>query len=180
MDPTNFARLGLSWSEAWLTALSATGIYTAVVVLSRVTGARQFAASSSYDLAFVFALGSVVGRVVLVRTTLLAGIVGLCTLFGLHAAFGWLHHHSRVVHRLMQNRPILLVADGRVLRDNLRRAHVSLVELHQELRLDGKGSLQGVRAVVLERNGSFSVLLDGEVVTDEIFDGVVGAETLRP
>ena len=104
--------LGLSWTEAGLVVLTATGIYLAVVVLSRVFGQRQFAQSSTYDLAFVFALGSLIGRVILVRTSLLAAVVGLVTMFLLHSATGWLHHHNATVHRLMQNRPVLLVAHG--------------------------------------------------------------------
>ncbi len=170
--------LWLSWSDAWLTVVTAAGIYVAMIVFSRLWGQRQFATSSSYDLAFVFALGSLIGRVVLVRTTLAVALLGLFTMFALHAATGWLHHHVAVIHRLVQNRPILLVAGSTVLEDNLRRAHTSELELFQQLRLAGRGSLDDVEVVILERNGAFSVIGHDEPIDAELFQEVVGRERL--
>lgn len=70
----DLARLGLSWTEALLVVVTAAVIYVTVTVLSRIFGQRQFSVTTSYDLAFTFALGSVIGRVILVRTTLAAGV----------------------------------------------------------------------------------------------------------
>lgn len=169
MSTSALSELSLSWTEAWLTVLTATGIYFATILFSRIFGQRQFATSSSYDMAFVFALGSVIGRVVLVRTSLLTAVLGLATLFVLHSATGWLHHHVRFVHELVQNPPILVVADGELLVDSLERAHVSRDELRQALRLAGVTSMDEVSAVVLERSGSLSVLR-GDVEPDLLAD----------
>lgn len=169
----SIARLGVSWTEALLVVVTATGIYGAAIVLSRLFGQRQFSVSTSYDLAFTFALGSVIGRVILVRTSLAAGVLGLTTLFILHSISGRLHHSMRAVHLLIQNQPVLLAVDGRILDDNLRAAHTSRAELHQAVRQHGHGSLEHVGAVVLERNGGMSVL-DRDVERDpEVFAGVV-------
>ena len=169
MDPAVVRQFGITWTEVWLTVATATAIYVTMVVLSRVFGARQYLSSSGYDLAFVFGLGSLIGRVVLVRTTFTVAAVGLFTLFVLHAVFGWLHHHVPVVHRAIQNRPIVLCSRGHILDANLRRAHLSRVELYQQLRLQGRGSLDGVRAMLLERNGQISIIGDGERLDPEVF-----------
>lgn len=163
----------MSWTEALLVVVTAAGIYATVILLSRLFGQRQFSVTTSYDLAFTFALGSVVGRVILVRTSLAAGVLGLATLFVLHALSGRLHHSVRAVHDLIQNRPVLLVVDGRVLDDNLRAARTSRSELYQQLRAHGHGSLEGVGAVVLERNGRMSVLDRDEARDPELFAEVV-------
>lgn len=170
--------LALSRQEAWLTVVVATSIYVLAVVLSRLFGQRQLTTSSSYDVMFVFAIGSVMGRVILVRTSLGAAAVGLVTMFLLHAAAGWLHHHSPLVHRLTQNRPVLLVADGRILDDGLRAARVSTFEVHQQVRLQGYGSLRGVAAVVLERSGKVSVIGQDEELDPALFGEVRGREQL--
>lgn len=172
------SELGLTWPEAVLVVLTAAVVYLLVVVLSRVFGQRQFSQSSTYDLAFVFALGSLVGRVILVRTSLLAAVLGLVTMFTLHFATGWLHHRSATVHRLMQNQPVLLAAHGRVLEDNLRLAHTSHVELYRQLRLSGRASLDGVAAVILEPNGQTSVISDGDRLDPDLLDEVIGVERL--
>lgn len=160
--------LGITFTETWLTVLTATGVYFGAILFSRVFGQRQFASSSSYDLIFVFALGSLIGRVVLVRTSLATALVGLLTLFLLHAATGWLHHNVKAVHDLIQNPPILLVAEGEVVEDGLRRAHLSRTELYQAVRLEGHGSLAGLRAVIMERTGRISVLQEGSPIDAEV------------
>lgn len=169
----SLARLGMSWGEALLVVLTAAGIYAAVILLSRLFGQRQFSVTTSYDLAFTFALGSVVGRVILVRTSLAAGVLGLTTLFALHALSGRLHHSVGAVHDLIQNRPVLLAADGRILDANLRATHTSRSELYQQLRAHGHGSLVDVGAVVLERNGRMSVLDRRAHRDPDVFDEVV-------
>lgn len=162
------AELGITFTEVWLTVVTATGVYLGAILFSRVFGQRQFATSSSYDLIFVFALGSLIGRVVLVRTSLATALVGLLTLFLLHAATGWLHHNVTAVHHLIQNPPILLVAEGRIVEDGLRRAHLSRTELYQAVRLEGHGSLSGLRAVIMERTGRISVLQEGSPIDADV------------
>lgn len=178
MTDSILSGLGLSWAEAWLTVVTAAGIYATIILLSRVFGQRQFATSSTYDLAFIFAMGSLVGRVILVRTSLLAAVLGLFTMFSLHAMTGWLHQNVRVLHLAIQNRPILVVADGDVLEDNRRRAHLSHFELYQQLRLHGLGSLEKVRAVILERNGDLSIITADQRVDAEVFQEVIGNDRL--
>lgn len=172
------AELGLSLRQASLVVIAAVVIYVAMVVLSRIFGQRQFLQTSTYDLAFAFALGTLVGRVILVRTTLLAGVLGLVTMFSLHAGMAWLHHHSSAFHRLVQNRPVLLAAHGHVLEDNLRRSQTSHVELYRLLRLQGHGSLEGIAAAILEPSGQLSVLADDEPLDAQMVEEVVGVERL--
>lgn len=168
-----WSQLGITWSQLWLTIVSAIGVYAAILALSRLFGQRQFASSTSYDLAFMFAMGSLIGRTLLVRVSLLNAIVALCTMFALHAATGWLHHHVPVMHDLIQNRPVMVVNDGRILDDALRRTGTSRTEIYQAVRLEGVGSLDEVVAVVLERNGRFSVLKRSERLDADMFAEVV-------
>lgn len=171
-------QLGVSWSDAWLTVVTAAGIYATIILLSRLFGQRQFAESSTYDLAFVFAMGSLVGRVVLVRVSLLTAVVGLSTMFVLHAVTGWLHQNIHVVHRAIQNPPILVVAHGEVLEGNRRRAHISHFEIYQQLRLHGLSSLEDVGAVILERNGRLSIITADQPIDAEVVQEVIGHEQL--
>lgn len=178
MDPS-LSRLGISGGEALLVVVTAVGIYLAMIVFSRVFGQRQFTQLSSYDLAFTFALGSVVGRVILVRTSLAAGALGLATLFTLHALTGLLHHRVRAAHHLIQNRPVLLARDGALLEEQLRAAGTSSDEVFQQLRLQGVGSLADVGCVVLERNGQMSVLAPDARRDPDVFAEVIAPPATR-
>lgn len=170
--------LALGWSDAGLVVLTATSVYVAMLVLSRLFGQRQFATITTYDIPFVFAIGSLVGRVILVRTSLAAALVGLVTLFLLHSVTGWLHHHVPAFHRLSQNRPVLLAVDGRILEEGLDAAHTSRLEVYEAVRLRGLASLEETRAVVLERNGRLSVIPRGASPDPELWREVAGVEHL--
>lgn len=115
--------LSITWQEAALVVISAIGIYLAVLTLSRLYGPRSFSQASSFDLALVVSMGAIIGRVVLVRTSLAAGVLGLATMFVIHATVNRSSHHPRVVKDVVSNSPILLVEDGTLLEDNIRRAH---------------------------------------------------------
>lgn len=171
--------LWLSWTEAGLVVLTATVVYVLTIAAARLYGQRQFSRLSSYDMVFTFALGSVIGRVVLVRTSLSAAVLGLVTLFSLHALTGRLHHGVRRVHETIQNRPVLLVADGEVQEDLLERAHVSRWEVRQALRSAGHGSYRPVRAVIMEPSGEFSVLDGAEELDRQFLADAVGGDRVR-
>lgn len=173
-----WGQLGLSWTEAGLTAITATTIYLAIILLTRLLGQRQFATSSTYDLAFIFALGSLIGRVILVRVSLGTALVGLVVMFALHGAVGWMHHRIDVVHDVIQNPPILLLAHGEVIDGNVKRARTSRYEIHEALRLRGLGSARDAAAVILERNGEFTVIEETRELAPEVFEEVVGREHL--
>lgn len=173
-----WTQLGMTWSQLSLTIATAVGVYAAILALSRIFGQRQFASLSTYDLAFNFALGSLIGRTVLVRVSLLNAVVALCTMFVLHTVTGWLHHRSRLLHNVIQNQPVLLVANGRLLDHALHRTGTSRVEVFQAARLQGLGSLDDVAAVILERNGEFSFVNRSQRLDADLFGEVAGNHTL--
>jgi uncharacterized membrane protein YcaP (DUF421 family) len=168
--------LGLSWQQAASVVVSTIGIYVAFVVLLRLVGQRALANMSSFDLAAAIALGAVMGRVILGYTpTLLAGIIGLLTLFALQGVFGFIRRYPRV-DAVMTNLPLLLMADGEPVEANLRKAHIVEDELKGKLRLAGVRGYEDVALVILERTGEVSVLKRGETISDEMLADVHGRE----
>lgn len=172
------AELGVTWSQAGAVVLSAVGVYLTLLVLLRIVGQRSMASMSSFDFAAAVAVGAVMGRAILgYSPTLLAGVVGLATLFGLQVLFGLVRRHPRLQSAL-NNPPILLLAHGRLLPDNLRRAHVVEDELREQLRLHGVRCYDDVACMVLERTGAVSVIRSGEPIAQDVLADVVGAEVL--
>lgn len=172
------SELGISWEEAGIVVVIGVAIYAAALVGARLFGQRQFASLSTHDLVFVFALGSIIGRVVLVRTSLAGAVVGLATMFTLHALMSRLYRSNRRIHELIQNPPLLLVADGRPVRSQLQRGRMGQFELRQLLRQQGYGTFEGLRAVVLEPTGRLSVIESDTPVAEEFLEEVDGADLL--
>ncbi|GAB1692868.1 DUF421 domain-containing protein [Krasilnikovia sp. M28-CT-15] len=171
-------RLGMSWADALTVVAAAAGVYLAFLVMIRVVGQQALAATSSFDLAATTALGAVVGRAVLGYTpTLTAGVVGMATLLALQAAFGMLRRSHRL-DQTLGSQPLLLMADGVVLPEKLRRARIAEDELRQRLREAGIRRYDDVAAVILERTGTLSILRQGETIAPELISDVPGHELL--
>ncbi|GGK92224.1 DUF421 domain-containing protein [Planomonospora parontospora subsp. parontospora] len=170
----------LTWADACAVIVSAVGVYVAFLILVRLVGQRALAAMSSFDFAAVIALGAVMGRAVLGYTpTLTAGLLGMGTLFVLQAVFGRLRRNRRL-DRTMSNLPLLLMANGEILHDNLRKAQIVEDELRQKLRLSAVHRYEDVAAVIFERTGAISVLRRGESIDSDLISDVRGWELLAP
>jgi uncharacterized membrane protein YcaP (DUF421 family) len=156
----------LTWDEALSVALSAIGLYVALLLMLRVTGRRLVAPLSNYDVAAGISIGAIFGRAVLGYTpTLPAGVIGLATLAGVHTATRQLRPAA-----LLGDGPVLLVRDGEVLTDALRRARLHEEDLRLALRRASIGSWSQVGAMVLERSGTISVLRSGQPLDDALLD----------
>lgn len=99
------SELGISWQEAGLVVVTALAIYGVTLVGARVLGQRQFASLSTHDLVFVFALGSIIGRTVLVRTSLAGAVIGLTTMFAAHTTMSRLYRSRPRAYAAIQNPP---------------------------------------------------------------------------
>jgi uncharacterized membrane protein YcaP (DUF421 family) len=171
-------RLGVSGTDALAVVVSAAGLYVAFLIMLRVVGQRAFAAMSSFDLAATIAFGAVMGRAILGYTpTLVAGVLGMATLLSLQAVSGFLRRSSRL-DAVLTNMPVLLMADGVVLHDQLRKTNMLEDELREKLRLAGIRRYGDVAAVILERTGAISVLRRGETIAPEMLSDVRGRDRL--
>lgn len=137
--------------------------YAALVVMLRVSGKRTLAKMNAFDLVVTVALGSTLATVLLSKDVALAeGVLAFATLIALQFAVAWLSVRSTAVREAVKSEPALLLFQGRYLDDALRRERVSREEVRAAIRAAGQASLSEVTAVVLETDGTFSVVR-GEV-----------------
>lgn len=132
--------------------------YVALVLLLRISGKRTLAKLNAFDLVVTVALGSTLASVLLSSQVSVAeGVLALFLLVGLQYVVAWTQVRVPAVRRVVKSEPTLVYRDG-FLDDALRRQRVTREEVVQAARTQGHGDLDAVAAVVLETDGSFSVL----------------------
>lgn len=172
--------LTVSPLESLAVVLSTIGMYLAMVLLVRVLGPRMLSGMSGFDLAAVIAFGAVIGRSALGEfPAFSAGLIALATLIVLQGIVGTARR-TRLGSMMIDNHPVLLMAGGRMLEDNMARCHVLPSELQSRLRLAGIRHLGEVAAAVFEPTGVTSVLRRGEPIDPQLLSGVVGAAEVPP
>ena len=92
-------------------------------------------------------------------TSVTDGMILIATLIGWNVLMDWLAFHFPRFRRFAQPTSLLLVSEGRLLMDNLQQELISEEELWSKLRQQGIERLDQVKAVYLEPDGGFSVIL---------------------
>jgi uncharacterized membrane protein YcaP (DUF421 family) len=160
------------WSGVVRVVVVGIAAYAAVVIVLRTSGKRTLAKMNAFDLVVTVALGSTLATILLTRdVALVEGVVALALLAGLQFAVAWLVVRSRGFAAAVRSGPTALLSDGRLDEPALRRQRVTAADVRQAVRAQGIGSLADVALVVLETDGSLSVvpqsaLGDGSAVVD--------------
>ncbi len=147
------------WTNVLHSLVTGVGGYVALILWLRISGKRTLSQWNAFDAIVTFALGSMLATATLSpTTTLVQGAIAFGIFVALQFVITWLAVRSGVVRRLIKARPTLLVRDGRMLDDVLRRERVTEGEVLAALRDKGLVALSQAHAVVLETSGRFSVI----------------------
>lgn len=133
--------------------------YAALVMLLRVSGKRTLGKMNAFDLVVTVALGSAFATVVLDKSVPLAeGVVAFAVLIALQYVITWLSVRVRWVRALVKSEPTLLVSDGTYLDNAMSAQRVTREEVEAALREQGVSGVETVACVVLETDGTLSVI----------------------
>lgn len=146
----------LHWLELIVRAVV---VYAFLVVLIRITGRRQVGMMSPTDFILLLILSNAVQNSMNGGDNSLgAGLVLATALIALNYGVSWLARRSKFVEQLLVGRPVFIVRDGRLDEHVLAKEKVTHHELMAALRSAGCPNIEAARHVILETNGSISVV----------------------
>ncbi|GAA4243258.1 MULTISPECIES: DUF421 domain-containing protein [Winogradskyella] len=152
--------------------LTAIGIYMALVILTRISGKRSFSKMSSFDFAMTVSIGSILATVIVSKSVSLQyGIIGLVLIYSLQMIVA-AARHWKPIRNLVDNKPTLLMQNGKLIAANLKKCKVTESDVKAKLREANVIQLSEVKAVVFESTGDISVLhgADNKAIDDWIMD----------
>lgn len=134
-------------------------IYAFLVLALRLLGKRELGQMNIYDLVLIIVIANAVQNAMVGDdTTLIGGMVAALTLLILNRLLNLLLVRSDKIERALVGEPILLFNDGQLIEERMRREGVTQEQLLAALREHGLETLEEVRMVVLEVDGSLSVV----------------------
>lgn len=159
------------WSNFVVLPAVALGAYVWLILVLRLTGKRSLSKLNAFDFAITVALGSALATVIIDRSVgILRGAVALAMLALLQYVLTKLSLWSRFIRKTVRSRPTLLVRDGKLFDQAMYHERVTTDELAEAIRNNGQGRLDDVGAVILETDGSFSVIPRSEQDYDLLYD----------
>lgn len=133
--------------------------YVGLIALLRASGKRTLSKMNAFDLIVTVALGSTLATILLSEDVALAeGMAAFALLIFLQFAVTWSSVRVAWVRRLVTGEPALLLRAGVMLPAAMRTARVTAEEVKAAIRQAGLASLAQVEAVVLETDGTMSVI----------------------
>src|SRR2546422_982313 len=141
----------------WEKVLRSVVVYLFVLLAFRFTGKRQVGQLTPFDLVVLLIISNVVQNAVIgPDNSLGGGLLGAAVILGLNYAFVDLTFRSKRLRRLLEATPTLLIHNGQILHQNLKKERITLDDLHAALRRGGVVDAEHVRVAVLEENGGIS------------------------
>lgn len=136
--------------------------YASAVLLIRIAGKRLLSKMNAFDLVVTVALGSTLATILLSSSIpLLEGVFALALLVALQYVVAWSAVRSALIRKIIKAQPTMLAYKGAFLAESMKRERVTRDEVLSAIRSQGFGKLDEVHAIVLETDGSFSVLRSG-------------------
>ena len=133
-------------------------IYLVLIVAVRLLGKRQVGQMEPSE----FVVTMLVANLASIPMEdpgipLLSGVVPIGTVLGIELLLSALCLRSIFVRKLLCGKPVILIENGNILQNNLRRTRVTLDELTGHLREKDVLDLRSVQYAILETNGNLSV-----------------------
>lgn len=151
-----------NWNDLVRISLIGATAYLAVIVALRTSGKRTLAKWNAFDFIVTIALGSTLATAILdEKTSYAEGILAFAILVALQFSISWLSVRSRTVRRITRSEPRFLYRNGEFTAA-LGKERVTEAEVRAAVRGSGIASMSEVGAVVLEADGSVSVLRNSQ------------------
>jgi uncharacterized membrane protein YcaP (DUF421 family) len=142
-------------------ALKSIAVYVFIVAAIRVFGKKEFAQLSIIDLVFILLISnSVQNAMVGADSSLEGGLVAAFSLFLMNYIFKKISLFSKGFSKAIEGEPIMLIYQGEVKLDGLKKAQISVDQLKAVVREHGVESIELVNLAMFEVDGNISVLSD--------------------
>ena len=148
-----------NWESIFRTFIISILAYVALVILLRIFGKRTLSKMNAFDFIVTIALGSTLATVLLNKDVALAdGVLAFALLISFQYIITYWSARSRKISKLVKSTPTLLVYRGEMLERAMKKERIARDEIFAIVREKGFSDLEEIDAVVLETDGSLTLI----------------------
>lgn len=141
-------------------ALRALIVFIVSIAMLKIGDKRFMGKSTALDVFLGIVFGSTVSRAITGNAPFFPALVGGLVLVVLHWVFAAIAFRSHGFGTLVKGSNRLLVKEGEIQWDAMRRSHITTHDLHEALRSKGEEpDVRRMKEAHLERNGDISVIM---------------------
>lgn len=133
-------------------------IFVGALGMVRLGAKRFLGRKTAFDIILMFVLGSMLSRAINGPAQLLPTLVAGFALVVIHRLMAMLAFRFQWFGRIVKGRDDVIISNGEVQKDALRKHHLTDRDLLEDLRLRSIADVSEVKEARLERSGDLSVL----------------------
>ena len=144
--------------SVWEKLIRAAVIYVFLVIALRLAGKREMAQLTTVDFVVLLAVSNAVQNGLIgADNTVTGAVIGASTLFVINAGAAYLFYRSRKWRQVITGKTRMLVRDGQIDWDAMRKERFTKADLKIELQNAGIFDISKVKYARLEPNGTVLV-----------------------
>jgi len=139
--------------------LRSVAVYVFMVIALRVFGKKELSQLNTADVILILLISnSVQNAMVGSNSSLLGGITAAVALFVINLIFKKVMMNSKFIKELVQDKPEILVHDGKIYFKTLAKLGITSEELQESMREHGVEFYKDVKLAMFEIDGSISII----------------------
>ncbi len=140
--------------------LRAVGVYLILLVLLRISGKRTLSQVTTFDFVLILIIAETTQQALLGEDYSLTNMTIIAsTLVALSLGFSFVDFYLPQVSKWVDGAPLILVREGKLLEDRLRRELVTVDDILESARLaHGIERMEQIKYAVLEKGGDISII----------------------
>lgn len=135
-------------------------VYLLVLVLLRLTGKRTLAQITTFDFVLLLIVSEATQQALIGDdNSMINSAIVVSTLIGLNILMSLLKQRFGSIDKLLDDIPLVIVADGKPLKERMAKARVDEDDVLDAAReIHGLESMEQIRHAILERDGQISII----------------------
>lgn len=142
----------------YIIVLSLGSIFT-IFILTKLMGYRQMSQMSMFDYICGITIGSIAAEMATSLEESFIQPLAAMIVYALSAVFlSWIGTKFIKVRRIVEGKPLVLMNNGEIYRENLKKAKIDVTEFLIQCRVNGYFDVSKLQTAILEGNGKISFL----------------------
>jgi uncharacterized membrane protein YcaP (DUF421 family) len=140
-------------------ALRAIALYVFVVFVMRMIGRRELSTLTPFDLVLLIVLGDAIQQGLTQDDYSVTGaLIAVSALAIMQVTTSYISYRVKAFRKILKGEPIILIEDGKLLNQNLRRERITADDVAEEMRAQQIATFDQVQWAILESNGTISFI----------------------
>lgn len=134
-------------------------LYSLVVLTLRLMGKKQIGELQPFELAVTIMVSDLASLPMQdTRIPIVHGVIPIITLLFLQAVLSLLELKSEKIRSIVNGTPSILIKDGKIDLNQLKKQNFTASDLLEELRLKNYYNIEDIQFAILETNGQLSLI----------------------